>query len=84
MQGEKRALKSKIFVEINMSHSKLKGVKSSADGTFEYSQDTATRYLPVHVAFTISQRNEVLNFFVFLYFRGSVQSPDAKRAQIRP
>ena len=55
------------------------------NGTFGLSQDSLTRYLLIHVAFlTISNRDKFINFFVFLYFRSSVQSPDTKRAHIRP
>ena len=39
----------------------------------------------IHVAiFIISYRNKFLNFFVFLYLRDSVRSPDTKRTLIRP
>ena len=51
------------------------------NGTFGFSQDSLTRHIPIHEAFfTISHRSKVLNFFLFLYFRGSVQSPDPKTA----
>ena len=54
------------------------------NGTFEISQASSPRYPPIYVAFfTISHRKKVLNYFVFLYLRSSVQSPDAKRTQIR-
>ena len=43
------------------------------NGTFGLSQDISTRYIPIQVAFLT---------FLFLYLNVSIQSPDAKRAQI--
>ena len=68
-----------------MSHSKQKGAKSSAEWHFWVFTGQPNSIFPYsHSIFYISHRNEVLNFFVLLCLRGSVQSPDAKRAQSRP
>ena len=69
-------MKNKIFVEINLSHSKQTDTKSSA----EWHLWAFTGHLNSIYPYSGS----IFNFltFLFLYLNGCIQSPDAKRAQI--
>ena len=69
-------MKNKIFVEINLSHSKQTGTKSSAEWHFWA--------FTGHLNSIYPYSGSIFNFltFLFLYLKGSIQSPDAKRVQL--